>query len=352
MITLTADNLYDLSPKMAQAFDAYAYTRPSRNGDVQRLPGLTSVEIKRPKQHVCLYAKRDANPFFHLIEAMAMLSGRNSVSLLSFLASNMSNFSDDGVRFNAFYGERARVKWGDQLALVIAELRANPASRQAVVNLWDPADLLRTTVDKACNLCLIFSVEDGVVSMTTFNRSNDCVWGFLTGANMVHLPFFLEYVASHLMLSMGTWYHCSANMHVYDWNEKWGKLQEDKLWGGDPYKDVGMRTMPLVGNAAELATFDLELDSLLDRMCGAVANFKRGFQPIYPLYQSTPAFIKDVVMPMFNVVCTYKETKARNVLRASSLELIMPWIRAIKADDWRAAALLWVTSRLGVIKPA
>lgn len=345
MITLSANNLYDLSPIMSQAFEDHGYSRPSRNGKVQRLPGLTSVEIIRPKQHVCLYAKRDANPFFHLIEALAMLSGRNSVSLLSFLASNMSNFSDDGVRFNAFYGERARVKWGDQLMQVINELRANPESRQAVVNLWDPADLLRSTKDKACNLCLIFSVEDGVVNMTTFNRSNDCVWGFLTGANMVHLPFFLEYVASFLGLSMGRWFHCSANMHVYDWNEKWGALEEDALWGKDPYIEQGLRSMPIVGNVAELATYDSELDLLMDGMGAKVAGFETGFSCLQPTPNS-PAFIKHVAIPMFNAVCLYKLGRKSNANNDVILETVMPWVRSIKADDWRAAAQLWFSTRI------
>lgn len=346
MITLTARNLYDLTPMMNVAFDEHGYKRTSRNGKVQRLPGLTSVCITHPKEHVCLYAKRDANPFFHLIEAMAMLAGRNSNSLLSFLASNMSNFSDDLVRYNAFYGERARVKWGDQIKSVIHELRCNPDSRQAVVNLWDPTDLLRQTKDKACNLCMIFSVEDGVLSMTTFNRSNDCVWGFLTGANMVHMPFFMEYVAGSLGMSMGNWYHCSANMHIYEWNAKWQAIEEDSLYNLDPYQEQGFRTMPLMVTEGEILGFDLELDTLLDQMCGAVASFQRGFTPIYPMDAGTPAFIKDVAMPMFNTICLYKKAREAKEADGQIRETVMPWVRAIKAQDWQAAARLWLDNRL------
>lgn len=69
---------------------------PSRNGDVLQIPEPLMVTYQRPWERVLFNAARDCNPFFHLVEAMWMLAGRNDVETVAHYASNMSNYSDDG----------------------------------------------------------------------------------------------------------------------------------------------------------------------------------------------------------------------------------------------------------------
>ena len=348
---LTARNMHDLAPQMAYAFKEYGYKRTSRNGDVTRLPGITNVTIMRPTEKVCFFTSRDANPFFHLIEAMAMLAGKNSNPLLSFLAKNMSNFSDDGLRYNSFYGERARVTWGDQIASVIAELKRDPDTRQAVVNLSNPMDLLRQTKDKACNLCMIFSVEDERLNMTTFNRSNDCVWGFLTGANMVHFPFFQEYVAAHLdNVSVGQWFHASANMHIYDWNEKWQALTNElETFAGDqfdPYTSGSAHGLPLI-KPAELASFDHDLFSLLEQMGGTVAAITNRDGTVRRSTGTSnltlsgrfgsSVFLNLVVAPAWNAFLAYKVARAKSLTPDQIHGLVHDQLVGMAPCDWRNA---------------
>lgn len=357
----TARNMYDLMPKMLKAFSEHGYRRTSRNGSVVRLPGVTTIELTRPHQRVCLNPGRDANPFFHLIEAMAMLAGVNSNELLKFFASNMDNFSDDGFRYNAFYGERARTTWGDQLQTVIDELVKTPDTRQAVVNLWDPTDLIRKTKDKACNLMMIFWAEDGVLNMTTFNRSNDCVWGFLTGANMVHFPFFHEYVAASTGLSMGSWFHSSNNMHIYCWNDKWERTVEDPSFGEDPYTPSPgidtIRYMPLMeGNAAAVTTFDRHCQNLVFKMAGIVSSFTDPshhdrdpdwFIGMLPMPEEASKFLNYVVVPAFNAHLWFKYLRRMKVSPESQeWQKVYDWIAHIQASDWRLACQEWVTRRL------
>lgn len=355
--------MYDLAPRMIEAFKATGYKRSSRNGDVTRLPGITNVTIMRPTEKVCFFNSRDANPFFHLIEAMAMLAGKNSNPMLSFLAGNMKNFSDDGLRYNSFYGERARVTWGDQIASVIAELKRDPDSRQAVVNLSNPTDLLRQTKDKACNLCMIFSVEDQRLNMTTFNRSNDCVWGFLTGANMVHFPFFQEYVAAHLEgVSVGQWFHASANMHVYDWNEKWQALvdelaAEKKAYGDesfDPYANGDTGGISLIGSGAELASFDRALFSMLEQIGGTIAAVtdhegspNAPWSPNLRLSgrRGDPQFLFRVVCPAWNAFLAYKLGRSAGEPKETLNEMAHHEIRQMLDCDWRYACAAWINQR-------
>ena len=346
-----ARNTHDLVPKMVRLFNAAGYKRESRNGNVARLPGVTTVTLSRPYECVCFIDSRDANPFFHLMEALAMLVPVNSVEVLSFFASNMASFSDNGSDFNAFYGTRARVRWGDQINDVIRILKDDPNSRQAVVNLWDPMDLNKSTKDKACNLLMIFSVEDGYLHMTTFNRSNDAVWGFMTGANMVHFPFFHAYVANSLGVKIGEWHHASANMHVYDWNEKWKAICDEVKAELPPclYGDGTVRPLELMSSPGEKRLFDIELSTFLFEVQTHIAAFNTGVDrgDIAMKGRMTP-IIRSVAVPAFNAFLAYKRAKARKQpftqddYHAAAAHLnLMPL-----NNDWRCAMARWMNRRI------
>lgn len=225
MNTITARNTNTLQPQLHALFRCKGKVQASRNGDTLVLDGPTMVEIQKPWERVSMCPVRDANPFFHAIEAMAMLADFNSVALLSRYAKNMLSFSDDGLTYNAFYGSRIRHTWGDQLQQAVKDLRADPDSRRVVVQIWDPMDSTRESLDKACNMSIVFKIRDGKLIMNTFNRSNDAIWGFGGGANVVHFSYFMEYVATELGIAMGSWYHVSADMHIYLGNPKWEKLK-------------------------------------------------------------------------------------------------------------------------------
>lgn len=356
-LTLTARNSHDLTPLMINAFKSGS-KQDSRNGGVTRLHGITSVELTHPLENVCFYAMRDANPFFHLIEAMAMLVPINSAEVLSFFAANMVNFSDDGITFNAFYGTRARQTWGDQLGAVAEILRNDRNTRRAVVNLWDPGDLTKTTKDMACNLCMIFSVnqETGCLDMTTFNRSNDAVWGYMTGANMVHFPFFLEFVARCVGIPTGSWFHASANMHIYDWNEKFDKLvneveEHEQNGGFDPYTKGSIERQPLFIHASERRIFEIELGSFFDEVRIAIDNFKSTTNP--QRFEITRGrysqFVSRTLAPMLNAFVAYKHGRRYNVpdreLHARVNNLLGPMP---ERSDWKLAAQLWMNRRLKI----
>jgi thymidylate synthase len=145
-----------------------------------------------------------------------MLAGRRDVEFLDYFNSKMKNYSDDGETFNAAYGHRARRAWGfDQLARVVQVLIKDTDTRQAVVQLWDPNDLGADTVDKACNMSMVFQSNKFNLDLTVYNRSNDLVYGGVTGANPVHFSYFQQYVADTIGLQMGTLTFVSTNAHVY-----------------------------------------------------------------------------------------------------------------------------------------
>src|SRR5437667_129280 len=109
----------------------------SRNGPVLVSPEPVMVTYTRPQERVLFSPLRDANPFFHLMEALWMLAGRNDVEWPAYFASNMRNYSDDGKIFHGAYGYRWRKAMSfDQLALIARELKANSESRRCVLQMW------------------------------------------------------------------------------------------------------------------------------------------------------------------------------------------------------------------------
>lgn len=188
---------------------------PTRNGPALVHPELVTTVYACPAERVLFHAGRDANPVFHLMEAVWMLAGRRDVAFLTQFNRRMSDFSDDGKTFNAAYGYRWRAHFGrDQLDDVIKLLRREPGTRQAVVQIWDNADLNRKTRDKACNTQVVFDVRADRLNMTVFNRSNDLWWGAY-GANAVHFSMLQELVAAATGHRIGVYRQVSNNLHLY-----------------------------------------------------------------------------------------------------------------------------------------
>lgn len=224
---------------------SHGVSEPSRNGPVLVAPGPVMTVYSRPWQRVLFLPTRDANPFFHLFEALWMLGGRNDVAYPAKFAAQLQLYSDDNVTLNGAYGYRWRHHFGyDQLQLIIEELKTNPASRRCVLAMWDAydeggdmspgyeGDLKRGISggkDIPCNTHVYFRVdpETARLDMTLCNRSNDVVWGAY-GANAVHFSMLQEYVADKIGLRVGRLYQFANNYHIYTERPDVARLIEDR----------------------------------------------------------------------------------------------------------------------------
>ena len=227
MYIFEAEDSNDMAIRVYHALAEEGVQSGSRNGRVLRLDEPVSMTYYNPESRCNFTTGRDANPVFHHMEALWMLAGRQDVEYLSMFNSNIKNYSDDGEVFNAPYGYRIRRAYGhDQLKEVVKILQADPESRQAVIQLWDHKDLMKDTKDKACNMIMVFAITvDKSVRLTVYNRSNDAVYGGVTGANPVHFSYFLQYVAQELSLSIGEMCFVSNNLHIYlDLYDLWEKM--------------------------------------------------------------------------------------------------------------------------------
>lgn len=219
----------------------------TRNGEVRAAPCPVTTCYQRPWERMLFDAKRDANPFFHVMEAMWMLGGRNDVASVARYASNMTSFSDDGVTLNGAYGHRWRAQFDtDQIDWVIGHLKNDPTSRRAVIGMWDPTSDPWTVSDGGkdvpCNTTIYFRTVGGKLTMTVCCRSNDIIWGCY-GANAVHMSYLHELVALGVGLPMGAYYQVSNNWHVYP--RHYELVDNPRTAIDDPY-DNGMKHVPLL----------------------------------------------------------------------------------------------------------
>lgn len=352
--------------------------KSSRGGEVLQIPEPVLLEYENSTERVLFNQARDANPFFHVMEALWMLAGRNDVASLAYFASNVTNYSDDGKTFNGAYGYRWRhanvsMDWGqttNQIQFIIDELKRDPTSRRCVLQMWNVEDdLLKISKgenyskDVCCNLSVMFSIRKefftcddstdpaaklpqeerfyNYLDMTVTNRSNDLVWGCL-GANYVHFSFLQEYMANCIGVGVGKYYQFTNNLHVYtDGNSKfeenaakwldWYVQQSTTNQDNPPTR---FDKIPLLEDVR------IESPNVFDQEVGMFVDYN------YPgrimdsdLTQHTrweTPFLCLVAQPMMHAFHMHKN---RNYGAA------MQWCARIEQDDWRWVATKWIEKR-------
>lgn len=223
MFTIRARNVNDAWAAVLELVWDESVPAPSRAGPIYRLPEPLAVRFAKPCERVLLDPARDANPFFHLFEALWMLGGRSDVAWIAQFNKRMADFSENGVTLPASYGFRWREHFGhDQIVSftrgVVALLKRDPDTRRAVLAMWDGAIdgglAMRGGKDLPCNLNVVFARRPEGLCMTVFNRSNDLAWGML-GANAVHMSVLQEFVAAAVGCPVGWYEQVSMDAHAY-----------------------------------------------------------------------------------------------------------------------------------------
>lgn len=320
MIVIQEQNVNDALLRGLQLLDQYGVKEDSRNGEVMVFPFPVATEYKSPWERVLLWPERDANPFFHLMEALWMMEGRNDLEWISHFSSNMESYSDDGETLHGAYGARWRHHFGlDQFKTIIEILKQNPNDRRAVLQMWDAeADLGRQGKDLPCNLACSFRVQDGErLDMHVFNRSNDMIWGAY-GANAVHFSVMQEVMSTALGLEMGSYWQISTNFHAY-----LKTLEPLKPLNGVPVGIVYGNTFPIMSTPLETWLEDLHV--FVNE--GAVMGFR-------------DPFFKKVAIPMLMAWNCYKDREDK-----SRYQKAIKQASKIEPEDWRKACVEWLERR-------
>lgn len=329
MRVIECRNVCDALPRGIHLLEQWGEWQESRAGRVLVCPTPVTTAYQCPMERVLFAPGRDANPFFHLMEAMWMLAGRDDAT---FLDTWVRDFSDrfaeptNGGRQHGAYGYRWRKWFGDeepidQLAMLIELLKKNPDDRRTVLTMWDPAaDLGASKRDIPCNTQAYFRVRQGKwLDLTVLCRSNDIIWGAY-GANAVHMAFLMEYIAAMAGYLPGKYYQVSNNFHVYE-----GILQKMQVARGQSnldrnlYRELAVDWEPLVGDPGD---FDDDLAAVLSGQA-----LTGGRQP----------FLDRTVA---------KAMTAHRAWRSGDREEALLLARDIHAPDWRIACVEWMSRRM------
>lgn len=328
MLVINARNVNDAWSQAQALIQEIGEESESRNGPVLVAPTPITTVYAKPVERVLWAAKRDANPFFHLLESLWMLAGRADVEWLAKILPRMADFSDNGKTFHGAYGYRWRNAFGaDQLNPIIDALKKNPKCRRQVLQIWSARyDLGKDTKDTPCNLTVNFQVRDRYngpeLDMVVFNRSNDIVMGCY-GANAVHFSFLHEYMAQRIGVGVGAYTQISCNWHAYV--NTLGKMSDGSLGPvDDPYTTdpLYVAPVPLVTpNAGSI--FDHELK-----------YFMRGIALEKMAWRNQ--FFPSVAVPFY---------KAYIAWRGKEKGVAADTIKAMPQCDWKLAATAWMARR-------
>lgn len=393
MHVIHARNVCDALPEGVLHLLAAGLREDSRNGPVLVAPTPVTTVYVRPQERVLTSPVRDANPFFSLAESLWMLAGRQDSGFLdNFVRDFGARFADNGVVHGA-YGRRWRESFGvDQLDAIVAGLRVDPGSRQAVLQMWDCRnnegesfdfgdrceDLHGKWRDRPCNTHCYLRVRGipttettyrGAVSggqttiesettrpsirrvldLTVLCRSNDIIWGAY-GANAVHFSVLQEYLAARIGVGVGVMYQVSNNFHAYA--SELGRLEArmaaadypytdlvNALRDGHVYVDPAVRPQPLVDDPE---SFDREVKWLLNiyESLGAGTDAQSTKSLACQVSDLSNGFLGRTAWPML---------MAHRVWRAGAAEALhttaLEWVAQVQAPDWRTAAREWIERR-------
>jgi len=323
MKTLTCRNVNDGFVEALWWIKVAGKEESTRNGKVLSYHAPVIVEFTHPRERVHFCPVRDANPFFHCMEAMWMLAGHNDVDWPAHFASNIANYSDNGKTLHGAYGHRWFKMFGDQVHILIDHLKHFPNTRRAVLQMWGAdQDLQRveSSKDVPCNTHIYFRPHDGMLDMTVCNRSNDLVWG-LFGANAVHMSVLHEYVAAFSGYRVGSYFQMTNNLHVYE--------QHFDLVKNPPPMDPGPTTVvPQSIWLQEGHDTQHSFDADLFRFMATPQHSTR--------YKGR--FFRSVLVPMFAAYTNYKQGWVKEAVEDA---------RRIEDTTWAYACEHWLKRRKG-----
>lgn len=210
---------------------------PSK-GPCTELTGVL-LEIADPRARLSR-TETKGKPFSGLGELCWYLAQSNDKGFISYYLTHYSE-STDGDVIHGAYGPRL-FNWRgiDQVRQVINILREKPDSRQAVIQLFEAADIAEKHKDVPCTCYMQFLLREGRLHMITYMRSNDVFLGL--PHDTFCFTMLQEIMARALSVELGHYKHIAGSMHLYDTHED---VAQQFLKEGWQPTDMTMPPMPV-----------------------------------------------------------------------------------------------------------
>lgn len=212
-----------MKTKFKNAREAFIYFYNEINdngigfGDTKALfnVGFT-LEHPQQKNINVLNPNRNFNLQYAEAEWQWYLSGDPSIDKLGEINESIppiwEKMADSDRKVRSNYGWQ----WerNHQLDKVVAMLKTNPETRQAVISIYDGKEISTYSKDTPCTYAVQFTILDNKLHMAVLMRSNDLWFGFCN--DQYCFASLQELVAERLSMELGTYYHFAHNLHLYN----------------------------------------------------------------------------------------------------------------------------------------
>jgi len=144
------------------------------------------------------------------------LSGNRNVAKLGEIYGKVPaiwNFMVDELgNVNSNYGYQWEREY--QLDKIVAKLKHNSNTRQAVISIYDGKEICKYRNDTPCTTAIQFSVVNNMLNMCVTMRSNDLWFGFCNDQYCFSELQLL--VAERTGYDLGSYFHFAHNLHLYE----------------------------------------------------------------------------------------------------------------------------------------
>ena len=172
------------------------------------------IEITHPRARLSRTETR-GKPFSALGELLWYLTRDNRLDFIRPYIPRYVKESADGLTVRGGYGPRLFSQRGhDQVANVIELLRAHPATKRAVIQIFDAEDTAGDHVEVPCTTSFQFLVRKELLHMIVTMRSNDAFMGL--PHDVFCFTMLQEIVARSLDRDIGSYRQFTGSMHLYE----------------------------------------------------------------------------------------------------------------------------------------
>jgi thymidylate synthase len=120
--------------------------------------------------------------------------------------------ANENGEVNSNYGAQWEREY--QLDKVVAKLKSDPNTRQAVISIYDGKEISRYRYDTPCTTAIQFSIVNNRLEMCVTMRSNDLWFGFCIDQycfSQLH-----KLVSERTGYEQGGYFHFAHNIHIYE----------------------------------------------------------------------------------------------------------------------------------------
>jgi thymidylate synthase len=214
--TITGKSMNDIFIKTANTLLEQGNERETRGMKTKELMHAWLVLEDTTKSIVTLPARNiDINYLMGELEWYE--SGSLNVEDISQHSKFWDKLSDTNGTVNSNYGfltHKEKHAGKSQIEWCIDRLKADPDTRQAIMNYNQPRHKYEGNKDFVCTISQQFIMDDGKLDTIVLMRSNDLIYGLTYDA-----PWFtrqLDTVAKETGQQPGKYHHYATSLHVYE----------------------------------------------------------------------------------------------------------------------------------------